>query len=169
MILPEAEPLAANVTQQLTAAIGKLQSELTGRSPTSVSVLLGEDTLVLTIQGALSPAETELAKTAAGAARVEEFHRQLFASSATAFEAEISRITGRPVRNASLGLEPRSGSSLHAFASGTVIQVFLLGNQPPQLSGLDQSSVESAEDEGLKINTPGKSGRPAKEEGILPC
>ena len=43
---------------------------------------------------ALSPAERALAKSAAGAAKVQEFHRQLFANSADFLRQEIKRITG---------------------------------------------------------------------------
>ena len=48
----------------------------------SVTVVLSEDTLVITLHGALSPAEKALAQSPAGAAQVQEFHRQLFANSA---------------------------------------------------------------------------------------
>jgi Na+-translocating membrane potential-generating system (MpsC) len=44
--------------------------------PESATVVLSEDTLVATLHGALSLAEKALATSAAGAAQVQEFHRQ---------------------------------------------------------------------------------------------
>jgi uncharacterized protein YbcI len=46
-----------------------------------VTVVLSDDTLVVTLHEALSPAEKALACTPEGAVQVQEFHRQLFKSS----------------------------------------------------------------------------------------
>ena len=53
---------------------------------------------MITLHGVRSPAEKALAEGSAGAAQVEEFHRQLFASSSAALLDEIKRITGQEVR-----------------------------------------------------------------------
>jgi len=62
----------------------------------------------------------------AGAARVQEFHRQLFANASDEFRQEIKRITGRSVREAAAEVEAATGSVVHAFTTGTMVQVFLL-------------------------------------------
>jgi hypothetical protein len=74
----------------------------------------------------LTPAEKALALSPAGAAQVQEFHRQLFLASADSFRKEIKRITGREVREASAEVEPANGAVVHAFTTGNVVQVFLL-------------------------------------------
>ena len=79
----------------------------------SVSVVLNADTLVITLYGALSPAETTLARTPAGAARMQEFHRQLFANSAGPLLEEIKNITGVEVREANAELESFARSVAH--------------------------------------------------------
>ena len=89
-------------------------------------MVLSEDTLVITLHEALTPAEKALAKSAAGAAQMQEFHRQLFASSSESLRQEIKRITGRQVREATAEVEPTTGSIVHAFTTGTMVQVFLL-------------------------------------------
>jgi uncharacterized protein YbcI len=99
--------------------------------PKSVTVVLSEGTLVITLHEALSPAERDLAKTPAGAAQMQEFHRQLFASSSDAFRQEIKRITGMDVREATAEIEPASGAVVQAFTTGTVVQVFLLAGHAP--------------------------------------
>ena len=57
------------------------EQERTGHAPKSVTAVLSDDTLVITLRGTLSPVEMDLAKGSAGAAHVQEFHRQLFKSS----------------------------------------------------------------------------------------
>ena len=95
--------------------------------PKAVTVVLSEDTLVITLHEALSPAEKALAQNAAGAAQVQEFHRQLFSSSAQSLRQEIKRITGRDVREATAEVETATGSVVQVFTTGTMVQVFLLG------------------------------------------
>jgi uncharacterized protein YbcI len=87
-----------------------------------VAVVLSGNTLTITLHGALSPAERALSKSPAGAAQVQEFHRQLFASAADSIRQEIKRITGVEVREASAAVEP---------TTGTVVQGFLLASDMP--------------------------------------
>jgi uncharacterized protein YbcI len=86
---------------------------------------------VITLRGALSPAEKTLAKSPAGAAQMQEFHRQLFASSAESLRQEIKRITGVEVREATAQVETATGAVMQLFAPGTVVQVFLLARRVP--------------------------------------
>jgi uncharacterized protein YbcI len=92
-------------------------------------VVLSGDTLVITLHNALSAAEKALAESPAGAAQVQEFHRQLFASSSDLLRQEIKRITGVEVREAAAEVEATSGTVVFAFASGTMVQVFLLAQE----------------------------------------
>src|SRR5689334_16645650 len=84
----------ATLAQQIAQAASAFERRRTGHGPRSVTVVLGADTLVITLHGALSPAETALASSPAGAARVQEFHRQLFATTSEELRQEIKRITG---------------------------------------------------------------------------
>src|SRR5262249_17888708 len=70
------------MAQQVADAAGAFERRRTGHVPESVAVVLGEETLVITLHGALSPAERALARTPEGAAQLQEFHRQLFNDSA---------------------------------------------------------------------------------------
>ncbi|WP_299470075.1 Na-translocating system protein MpsC family protein [uncultured Gimesia sp.] len=114
------------VAQEIAKIVRDYQTQSTGHAPTAVSVVMGEDTLVITVHGALTPAEQTLVKTPAGAAQVQEFHRQLFATSSEPLRQEIKRITGRNVKEAIAEVEPATGAIVHAFTSGTMVQVFLL-------------------------------------------
>jgi uncharacterized protein YbcI len=79
----------------------------------------------------LSPAEQALARSPAGAAQVQEFHRQLFASSSEALRQEIKRIAGAKVREAAAEVEPATGTVVKVFTTGTVVQVLLLARSVP--------------------------------------
>ena len=64
---------SSSVAQQIAAAISASQKQSTGHAPKAVTVVLSEDTLVITLYDALTPAEKALAKSADGAAKVQEF------------------------------------------------------------------------------------------------
>ena len=122
----------STIAQQIAQAAIAFEQRRTGSHvPKSVTVVLSEGTLVITLHEALSPAEKELAKTPAGAAQVQEFHRPLFASSSDSLRQEIRRITGVEVREAAVEVEPATGTVVQAFTTGTVVQVFLLARGVP--------------------------------------
>lgn len=120
-----------STAEQIAYVVCRFQQQSTGHAPQTVTVVLSDDTLVITLHEALSPAEKALANSAEGAARVQEFHRQLFANSSESLQTEINRITGRKIREATIETEPPSGAVVHAFTTGTVVQVFLLGPVTP--------------------------------------
>ena len=121
-----------SMAQQIARAAIAFEQRRTGNHvPKSVTVVLSEGTLVITLHEALSPAEKALAKSPAGAAQVQEFHRQLFASASDTLRQEIKRITGMEVREATAEVEPASGVVVQAFTTGTVVQVFLLAGSAP--------------------------------------
>jgi uncharacterized protein YbcI len=122
----DAESAMARQIAQVAIAY---QTERTGHAPASVTVVLSEDTLVITMHDALTVAEKALALSADGAAQVQEFHRQLFLTSAGSLRKEIKRITGREVREAAAEVGPASGTVVHAFTTGNVVQVYLLEGQ----------------------------------------
>jgi uncharacterized protein YbcI len=121
--------LDPTMAQQVTQAISVFQQRRTGYAPKAVTVVLSEDTLVVTLHEALSPAEKALARTPEGAAQVQEFHRQLFKNSADLLRREITRITGIAVGEAAAEVETTTGAVVHAFTSGTMVQVFQLAGR----------------------------------------
>ena len=88
------------MAQRIAEAATAFQRQRTGHAPKSVTVVLSGDTLVITLHGALSPAEQAMAQSPDGAAKVQEFHRQLFLSASDTLRQEIKRITGMEVREA---------------------------------------------------------------------
>ncbi len=121
MIVPN-----ATMAQQVALAASQFQQQRTGHAPQSALAVLNGETLVVTLHGALTPAEKALATTPAGAAQVREFHRELFNSSCEPLRQEIQRITGVVVGQGTAEIEPTTGAIVQVFATGTVVQVFLL-------------------------------------------
>ena len=118
--------ISLTMAEQIAKVAGALQLQSTGHAAKAVTVVLSGDTLVITLNGALSPAERAVSFHPAGAAKVQEFHRQLFANSSAALREEITRITGVQVREAASEVEPVTGIVVHAFTSGNTVQVFQL-------------------------------------------
>jgi len=139
--------LDPSVAQQIAQAAIAFQQQRTGHEPKSVAVVLSGDMVLITLYEALSPAEKALAQNPEGAARLQEFHRQLFTSSADELRQEIKRITGVEVREATAEVEPTSGTVVQVFTTGTMVQVFLLARGVPAGSwsgnGLDDRSQET--------------------------
>ena len=128
------------ITDQVAQMASSLQQQRTGHAPKTVNVILSNDTLVVTLHEALSPAEQVMAKTPKGAARMQEFHRQLFQSSADSLRTEIKRITGRDVREAAAEIDSATGSVVHAFTTGAMVQVFLLTENALAESGSERKA-----------------------------
>jgi uncharacterized protein YbcI len=118
----------STVARDIARAASAFERERTGNTPKSVTVVLSDTTLVITLHGALSESEKALARTPEGAAQVQEFHRQLFANASDSLRQEIARITGVSVREATAEIEPATGTIVGVFTSGTSVQVFLLAD-----------------------------------------
>ncbi len=142
--------LDPTMAQQVTRAVSIFQEKRTGHPPKAVTVVLSEETLVVTLHEALSPAEKALASTPEGALQVQEFHRQLFKNSADLLRQEIKRITGVGVCEAAAEIESTTGAVVHAFTTGTMVQVF-------QLAGLISAET---------WNGPGPEIQPQKTEDL---
>jgi uncharacterized protein YbcI len=113
------EPMSkpeSTMTQQVSQAVTAFQQEMTGHAPKAVTVILNQDTLVVMLQEALSPAEKDLAKTPTGAAMVREFYRHLFSNSSQTLWEDIKRITGMEVLEAVAEVLSVTGAVVYAFA-----------------------------------------------------
>ena len=119
------------MAEKIARAALAFEQRRTGHRPESVNVVLSENTLVITLHGALSPAEKAVAGSPAGATQIQDFHRQLFLSCAAALREEIKQITGAEVREAREEMGPAGGTILQVFATGIVVQVFLLASNVP--------------------------------------
>ena len=123
--------IESTMAEQVAHAAIRFEQQRTGHAPEAVTVVLSDATVVITLNGALSPAEMALARKPDGAAQVQEFHRQLFASASDPLRQEIKRITGVEVREAVAEVETTTGTVVGVFTTGTTVQVFLLAQTVP--------------------------------------
>jgi uncharacterized protein YbcI len=137
---------ASNIAKRLAELASRFQEQRTGHGPKAVTVVLSDDTLVVTLHEALTPAEKDLAKSVSGAAQVQDFHRRLFASSHDEMRQEIKRITGRSVREAAAEIETATGAVVHAFTTGAMVQVFLLSTGSLTERGAEQAAKRDSTD-----------------------
>ena len=121
----------STMARQIAQAASVFEQQRTGNTPRSVTVVLSDTTLVITLHGALSEAERVLAKSPEGAAQIQDFHRQLFANASESLRQEIKRITGVDVREATAEVEPTTGTVVGVFTTGTTVQVYLLAHAVP--------------------------------------
>jgi uncharacterized protein YbcI len=132
------------VPEQLAQAARNFQAKQTGRTPTNVTVVISEDTLVFTLHEVFSPAEQKLAQSAEGAANLREYHEQLFGNSVGSLRTEVERITGWKVREAAATVDPGTGSVTHVFTTGTSVQVFLMDPRSASDTGIPGGSTVPA-------------------------
>jgi uncharacterized protein YbcI len=117
-----------SMAQQIAQTAIAFEEQRLGRRPTSVTVVLGGDTLVITMHGVLSPAERALAASPAGVRQLQVFHQELFQLSSDPLRREIAKITGLELCEVATD---RSTAAVQVFAVGTVVQVFLLAGRLP--------------------------------------
>ena len=131
-----------SLVQEIAEAVIEFQRKTTGHVPKAVTVVLSQDTLMVMLHEALSPAERDLARSPSGAAQVQEFHRQLFSTSSQRLQKEIGRITGVEWPEAVAEVEPTTGDMVQAFTRSAKVQVFRLAQGVPGDSGRGLTSGE---------------------------
>jgi uncharacterized protein YbcI len=117
-----------SIAKQVAQAAAVCHRDRTGQAPESVAVMLCGDTLVVTLHGALTLAEQALAKSEEGAAKVQEFHRRLFASNLEPLATQIKKIVGSEVLEAIAEIKGKVETIAAVFATGTMVQVFRLSD-----------------------------------------
>ena len=125
------EKANSTMARQIAQAASVFEEQRTGNTPKSVTVVLSDTTLMITLHGALSETEKALAKSPEGAAQIQDFHRQLFANASESLRQEIKKITGVEVREATAEVEPTTGTVVGVFTTGTTVQVYLLADSVP--------------------------------------
>ncbi|MBC7815841.1 MAG: DUF2294 family protein [Planctomycetaceae bacterium] len=135
--------------KRLAELARQFEKHRTGRTPASVTAVLVDDSLVITLRGELSTAEQELAKTPEGAAQVRESHRQLFLTTSGSLRQEIEVITGVAV------LEATSEVATH---TGTVVLVFLLAASVAASTWSESTSEPASPDQSSVNGEPALGG-----------
>jgi uncharacterized protein YbcI len=121
------------LARQVAQAIGSFEHRLLGRTPTSVTVVAGEDWLVMSVNETLSPIERRLARDEAGCSRLQEYHQSLFEATLDALCDHVRQITGVRLTGGLAHVDAAAGSLLTTFTTRAAIELFLLGEGLPGL------------------------------------
>ena len=123
------EKLDPSMAQQIAQAASAFEQQRTGHAPQSVTVVLSDNTLVITLHGALSPAEKAWPKARPAPPRCRSFTGSCSSTPPTRCGRRSRRITGVEVREATAEVEPTTGTVVQVFTTGTVVQVYLLAQR----------------------------------------
>ena len=115
--------------KQLSEIAGVQQQLRTGHLPKKVDVAFAGNALVMVLHDALTTAEKKLAQDPKACDQLQAFHRELFLNSSNTMKQEISRVTGKAVRETVSELETGAGSLVYAPLTGVMIQVYMLNPQ----------------------------------------
>ena len=106
---------------------------------------MNEDTIVIALHGSLTAAEKAQSQSLAGAARVWEFHRQMFTNASAALFRKIKSITGMEVRDTTAEIDPTTGHVVQIFTTDTVAEDFPLPSSNPAGTGAAHGSLRRKE------------------------
>lgn len=134
--------------KQLADLARQFESHRTGRAPESVTAVLIDDSLVITLRGELSSAEQELAKTPAGAAQVRANHRQQFLDAGRSFQQQIEVLTGVAVLEATSEVSTQSGTVVYVVLLASNVEASTWTEAKSEPTSLDSSGSKEKPDEG---------------------
>jgi hypothetical protein len=89
--------------------------------------------MVVCLHESFSGVERRLATTAAGSARVEDFHQYLFDQSLDSLRNHVRCHTGVELRGALAHVDTATGSVLKTLTTAPQVELFLLGQPLPTL------------------------------------
>jgi uncharacterized protein YbcI len=101
--------------QRVVDAVGAFQRDQMSVSPESVTVDFHSNRVVVTLQGASSPAERAYARERSGREMLETFYDALFGAVKPTLETAIAEILGRPVQRSRLTVDAESGDGVILF------------------------------------------------------
>jgi uncharacterized protein YbcI len=115
------------IGQKIAQAASAFEKRRAKQGRKWVAVFMNEDTIVIALHGSLTAAEKALSQSPAGAARVREYHRQMFTDASGVLHRQIKSISGMEVRDTTGEIEAKTGHVVQIFATDTAGNDFLAG------------------------------------------
>lgn len=109
------QPTQGQVEAAITAAISRFEREHLGRGPREARTYILHDTVVVRLQGILSPAELQLSTEVGGVGLIKEIRSRLVEGSGPALKRLIEEQVGVPVLTLHTDLSTRSGERIFVF------------------------------------------------------
>jgi len=113
------------MARQVARVVRAHHQQQTGQSPSSVTVVLCEGSLVITLHGTLTAAEQAMVRIPDGVVRLEEVQRQLFASSWDVLREEVKRIMGVEIHEETAEVQASTGTVIHTLETTNIDHVIL--------------------------------------------
>lgn len=121
------------LARQVAQAAGTFENMLLHRVPRSVSIVAGEDWMVLHLQEHFDATERGLAASCDGRRRVEAFHHELFEGSLHFLRSHVRRATGVVLQGAVAHVDARHGTVVKTLSTHPSVDLFVLGAGLPGL------------------------------------
>lgn len=102
----------------ISEAIIKFEREYMGRGPESARTYILDDLIVVRLQGVLTPAETQLARTEGefrGRTLIKQVRMELLEKARPLLDVIVRDITGQPIRSLHTDISTVTGERLIAF------------------------------------------------------
>ena len=131
--------------QQIVKIIASFERDKMSIAPTSVSLNLHPNSLVVTFCGAACPAEIALADDSAMARLLERFYAAAFDASKRELEQAIASILGRRVTRSKFAMDPQSGDGVLLFELSEDALV-TPAHESPEAHGPGESDLRSGYD-----------------------
>lgn len=103
------------IDRRISEAATEFLMDQMSMTPTSVSVDIHPDSIVVTFRGSTSPGERDCARDSQGRERIERCYHQLFQVTAPPLEAAVGTIVGKPIERSRLSLDAFSGDGVILF------------------------------------------------------
>jgi len=115
----------SSIARQIAGEAVAFEKGTTGREPESVIVAVCDKTLIVALVSQLTPAERATAVSAIGAAQIQGYHRQLFASASENLRRRIERIAGVSVGAVTARVDVGAGTIVEGLATGSELDLFM--------------------------------------------
>ena len=129
----------AGSAKQVADAACQFEKSRTGFAPASVTAVLENHSMVITLHGVLSSAEKDLTKTPDGADQVRDLHRQIFRTSCAPLRKKMETITGVAVLEATSETNPDTDSVVQVFRLAASVPSSTWNESMGELTSIDAS------------------------------
>jgi len=103
---------------EISEAIIKFEREYMGRGPESAKTYILDDLIVVRLQGVLTPAETQLARSegeSRGRTLIKQVRMELLEKARPLLDVIVRDITGQPIRSLHTDISTVTGERMIAF------------------------------------------------------
>jgi len=118
---------------EISEAIIKFEREYMGRGPESARTYILDDLIVVRLQGVLTPAETQLARSeveSRGRTLIKQVRMELLEKARPLLDVIVRDITGQPIRSLHTDISTVTGERLIAFTLDAPFQTDDPGSSP---------------------------------------